>query len=374
MSYTARMRIKEIHVYQKDLPIVGGPYVMSTMTLHNIDTTIVKLVTESGIVGWGEVTPLGSSYQPQHAGGARAAIEELAPQLIGQNCLEPRVLYQRMDSALVGHNYAKAAIDFAVMDAAAKHYGVRMVDLIGGPAQEQLPAYYAISKDEPDEMARRAVEKADQGYKRLQIKCGGRDVMQDVEAVTKVWEKIGGRVKLVVDANRGMTMVQAKQLCLSCSSIPFVLEQPCNSLEEVVALRNGISHPVTLDENMNTPNDVLNAIAQNACDAFGMKLTRVGGINPMMTIRDICLARRMPHTVEDSWGGDIVAAACLQVAATVQPGLLEGVWTAGDYIEESYDPAGGIRVENAMFTLPDGPGLGIEPDETRIGALWKSFG
>ena len=86
------MRISEIHVYQKDLAVVDGPYTMSTMTLHSIDTTIIKMVSDTGLIGWGEVAPIGPLYQPQHALGARAAIAEMAPALIGQSCLTPLLL------------------------------------------------------------------------------------------------------------------------------------------------------------------------------------------------------------------------------------------------------------------------------------------
>ena len=96
------MRISEIHVYQKNLPIVDGPYTMSTMTLYDVDTTIVKLVTDSGIVGWGEVAPIGPLYQPQHALGARAAIAEMAPGLIGHSCLTPLLFLRGMDELQKG--------------------------------------------------------------------------------------------------------------------------------------------------------------------------------------------------------------------------------------------------------------------------------
>lgn len=346
---------------------------MSTMTLTAIDTTIIKVVTDSGLVGWGEVAPLGSAYQPQHALGARAAITHLAPFLIGESCLTPMLLMRRMNELLNGHNYAKAAFDFAVMDILGKHYGVRVADLLGGAVRENLPGYFAISKGEPDETARKAKDKADIGFKRLQIKSGGRDVATDIETIHKVWEAVGGRVKLVVDANRGMNASQATRLSLACRDIPFIFEQPCNTMEEVASLRARVVHPIALDESIHDLNDVVRAISMQACDAFGMKLTRVGGLNAMASIRDVCEARNMPHTCEDSWGGDIVAAATLHMAATVKPELLEGVWTAGNYIEENYDPVNGINIEGATFKLPSGYGLGISPEEARIGALHASF-
>ncbi|WP_443627672.1 mandelate racemase/muconate lactonizing enzyme family protein [Candidatus Njordibacter sp. Uisw_002] len=367
------MKISEIHIYQKDQRIVDGPYIMSTMTLTSIDATIIKVVADNGLVGWGEVSPLGPAYQPQHALGARAALCHLAPDLIGSSCLHPLLLQRRMNDLLNGHNYAKAAIDFAIMDLMGKYYKVRVCDLLGGPVRERLPAYFAISKGSPDDTARKAKDKLAQGYKRLQIKSGGRDVAEDIEAIRKVWEAVGNKANLVVDANRGMTGSQAMQLSLACKDIPFLFEQPCNTMEEVSNIRPQIAHPIALDENIEGINDVLRAISMNACDGFGLKLTRVGGLNAMATIRDVCEARGLPHTCEDSWGGDIVSAAILHMGATVKPAMLEGVWTAGNYIEESYDPANTVACTDGFFDLPTGFGLGITPQEDRIGHLVHSF-
>lgn len=367
------MRISEIHVYQKDLPVVDGPYTMSTMTLHSIDTTILKLVSDSGIVGWGEIAPIGPLYQPQHALGARAALAEMAPGLIGQSCLSPLLLRRRMDGLLNGHNYAKSGIDIAVMDLLGKHYDTRVCDLLGGATRERLPGYFATGIGSPDEIARLVEDKVAQGYPRIQIKAGGRDVAIDIAVVRKVWEKTGDRVQLVVDTNRGMTAADAKRLSLACSDIPFAFEQPCNTMEEVAAIRSQIAHPILLDENLENLNDVLRAISLQLCDGFGLKISRMGGLNAMATIRDICAARSLPHTVEDSWGGDITAAAIVHIGATVEPRLLEAVWTAGIYIEENYDPESGINVDGGHFDLPGGPGLGINPDESRIGTLVASY-
>jgi len=367
------MRISELHIYQKDLPVIGGPYTMSRITLHSVDTTIVKMVSDSGLVGWGEVAPIGAVYQPQHALGARAAIAELAPNLIGQSALAPLLLRRHMDGLLNGHNYAKAAIDIALMDMLGKHYGLRVCDLLGGAEVERLPAYYAIGIGSPDDISRLAADKVAQGYRRIQIKAGGRDVAIDIAVVKRVWEAIGGRAQVVVDTNRGMTASEAMRLSLACHDIPFVFEQPCNTMEEVASIRAQIAHPIIIDENTESLNDVLRAISMGVCDGFGLKLTRLGGINAMATVRDVCAARSMPHTCEDSWGGDIIAAAVLHFAATVEPRLLEAVWTAGSYIEENYDPQNGINVDAGYFDLPTGPGLGIDPDETRIGTLQTSF-
>jgi len=367
------LRIAEIHILKKTLPVVGGSYTMSLEAFDAVDTTVVKLVSDTGLVGWGEFAQGGATYQPQHALGARAAISEMAPGLIGESLLYPLLLRRRMEDLLNGHNYAKASIDIAVMDVLGKHYGVRVCELLGGAAAERLPAYFATGIGLPDEMADLSAEKAAEGYRRIQLKAGGRDVHIDIEVVHKVWERIAGKVQLVVDTNRGMTTSQAKQLSLACRDIPFILEQPCNTMDEIAAIRNQITHPILLDENIESVNHLLRAIGMGVCDGFGLKLTRLGGINAMATVRDICAARSMPHTCEDTWGGDIIAAAVLHVAATVDPRLLEAVWTAGTYIEENYDPENGIKVDQGFFKVPAGFGLGIEPDESQFATV-ASFG
>ncbi len=368
------MKISEIHVYQKDLPVVDGPYTMSTMTLYSMDTTIIKMVTDTGLVGWGEVVPLGPVYQPQHALGARAAIAHMAPSLIGEDCLKPLVLRRKMDELLAAHNYAKAGLEIALFDLLAKHYGVRVCDLLGGAQAERLPAYYATGIGSPDYIRQLVKDKIDFGYTGIQVKAGGRDVAIDIEVIHKVWDVVKGRgVTLTVDPNRGMTAAEAKMLSLACQDIPFTLEQPCKTLEELLSVRSQIIHPMKVDENLESVNDVLRAISLGVCDKFGLKITRLGGLFAMSTVRDICAARSIPQTCEDSWGGDILASAILHMGSTVQPHLLDAVWTAGNYIEEHYDPENGIRVDQGFFDLPSGPGLGVNPDESRIGQLEASY-
>ena len=368
------MRISEIHVFQKDLPIKGGPYTWSGNSLHSVDSTIVKMVSDTGLVGWGEVAPVGPTYQPQHALSARAAIAEMGPNLIGQSILTPLLLRRRMDGLLNGHNYAKTTIDVAAIDMLARNYGVRVCDLLGGAAAERLPAYYASGLGEPDEITRLAKEKVAQGYPRFQIKVGGRDVAIDIAVVRKVWEAVGNGTQIVVDANRGLTASQTLRLSVACKDIPFVLEQPCSTIDEIASIRAQVSHPIYLDESTESPNDVLRAIAMGICDGFGLKLSRLGGLTPFATVRDICAMRSLPHTCEDTWGGDIAAAACIHIAATVEPRLLEAVWTAGSYIEQHYDPENGIAIEGGHFAVPKGVGLGITPDESLFGRPVSSFG
>lgn len=58
-SNGAGMKIKEIHVYSHDLPVKNGPYTMGGVEVYALDTTVVKIVADNGLVGWGETCPVG---------------------------------------------------------------------------------------------------------------------------------------------------------------------------------------------------------------------------------------------------------------------------------------------------------------------------
>ncbi|SLN39435.1 4-hydroxyproline betaine 2-epimerase [Roseovarius albus] len=367
------MRIKELHIYQYDLPVKNGPYTMANAQVWSLETTLVRMVSDTGVEGWGETCPVGPTYAESHAAGARAALAQMAPGLIGAD-IAPLSIHRAMNGLLNGHNYAKAAIDIAAYDLIGKSTGLRVADLLGGPTQERVPSYCATGVGEPDEIAKLAADKVAEGYPRLQIKVGGRPVEVDIAVLRKVWETVGGKARLAVDGNRGWTTRDALRVSRECPDIPFIMEQPCNTVDDLRKIRNQITHGLYMDENSVDLATVINAVGTDLVDGFGMKVTRIGGLQPMSTFRDICAARNLPHTCDDSWGGDVIAAACTHIGATVDPRRLEGVWLAQPYIEGHYDPENGIQIKGGHIDLPSGPGLGVMPDASLFGAPVASFG
>ena len=367
------MRIREIHIYHHALPVKNGPYRMANATVWSLDTTLVRIVGDNGLEGWGETCPVGPTYAESHAAGARAALELMAPDLIGAE-IWPAMLQRKMATLLNGHNYAKAAIDIAAHDLLGKSLGVSVADLLGGAVTDRVPSYYASGVGAPDDIARIAAEKSAEGYPRLQIKVGGRPVEIDIETIRKVWEVIrGSGMRLAVDGNRGWKTRDALRVSRECPDIPFIMEQPCNTIEDLRTIRPLVSHGIYMDENSVDLNTVISAVGTGLVDGFGMKITRIGGLQHMRTFRDICEARNLPHTCDDAWGGDIIAAACTQIASTMRPDLCEGAWLAAPYIEGNYDPENGIKIEGGYIKRPTGAGLGITPDVSIFGAPAASF-
>ncbi|MBT8479188.1 MAG: mandelate racemase, partial [Gemmatimonadetes bacterium] len=127
------MQITGLTLYQVDLPLLEGTYQWSGgKSVEVFDSTVVRLTTDVGLEGFGEVCPLGPVYLPSYAEGARTGIIELVPTLLGLDPRQLDVLNRAMDGAMKGHPYVKSAIDVACWDLLGKSAGLPVSELLGG--------------------------------------------------------------------------------------------------------------------------------------------------------------------------------------------------------------------------------------------------
>src|SRR5579862_4504028 len=148
------MKIARIFAHRVELPLREGSYKWSGgKSVTVFDSTIVGVETDTGMIGWGEVCPLGPFYLPAYAEGVQAGLRELAPHLIGLDPRELAKLNVLMDAALKGHPYVKSGIDIACWDLLGQSAGLPVCVLMGGRFGERVRLYRAISQESPDEMA-----------------------------------------------------------------------------------------------------------------------------------------------------------------------------------------------------------------------------
>ena len=144
------MRIREIRTYRVELPLHETNYKWSGGNSVTVfDSTVVEIQTDVGITGWGEVCPLGPSYLPAYAEGARTGIAELSPHLIGLDPTQLGTINEKMDRTLRGHPYVKSAVDMACWDIFGKATQLPLSVLLGGSFGEEFALYRAISQDTP---------------------------------------------------------------------------------------------------------------------------------------------------------------------------------------------------------------------------------
>lgn len=146
--------ITRVDVYGYDLRYAHGEYVMSGGRAATSQAgTVVRLCTDEGVQGWGEVTPLGGTYLPASAQGVRSDLAELAPHLLGADACSLSGVRRVMDAVLLDGDYAKSAIDVACWDILGRTLGVPIAALLGGVLQESFPLYEAVPLGSPDAMA-----------------------------------------------------------------------------------------------------------------------------------------------------------------------------------------------------------------------------
>src|SRR5260221_4076468 len=140
------MRITRIFAHRVELPLREGSYKWSGGKSVNVfDSTIVGVETDAGLVGYGEVCPLGPFYLPAYAAGCRAGIAELGPHLLGEDSTQLAKLNRRMDAALQGHPYVKSGIDMACWDILGQVTGQPVCVLLRWRYDDDFGLYRAVS-------------------------------------------------------------------------------------------------------------------------------------------------------------------------------------------------------------------------------------
>jgi len=360
------MKISRIFAHRVELPLHEGSYKWSGgKSVTVFDSTIVGVETDDGIVGYGEVCPLGPFYLPAYANGVRAGIRELAPHLIGEDPRELGRLNLLMDSALKGHPYVKSGIDIACWDILGKVTGLPVCVLLGGRYGDDVVLYRAISQEEPDVMAARVAGYREEGYRRFQLKVGG-DPDTDIERIRAAAAQLQSGDRLVADANTGWLPHEAMRVVNAVRDVDVYIEQPCATYEECLSVRQHCERPFILDENIDGIDVLLRARADLAMDVVNLKISKLGGLTKTRQARDLCMSLGIAMTLEDSWGGDITTAAIAHLAHSTPPAFLFTCTDFNSYVTVSVAEGAPRRV-NGRMSASEAPGLGVTPRPDVLG-------
>ncbi len=360
------MKITKISAFQVDLPLHEGSYNWSGgKSVSVFDSTIVRVETDTGVVGHGEVCPLGPFYLPAYAGGVRAGIAELAPHLIGHDPRDLDRLNRWMDAALKGHPYVKSGIDIACWDILGQVAGLPVCTLLGGRYGESFALYRAISQEAPGAMAAKVACYRAEGYRKFQLKVGA-DPHTDIERIRAVAAELERGDVLIADANTGWLMHDAARVVRGVRDIDVYIEQPCLSYEECLTIRRRTDHPFVLDENIDGIPILLRAHADGAMDAVNIKISKFGGLTRARQARDLCASLGVAMTIEDSWGGDVTTAAIAHLAHSTPPELLFTATDFNSYVTVS-TAEGAPQRDHGKMAASEEAGLGITPRTEALG-------
>lgn len=362
------MKIRRVEVYGYDLTYRHGDYVMSGgQVVTSLPSTVVRVVADAGIDGWGEVCPLGPLYLASHGLGARAALRQMLPGLVGVDPRNLSAVHGALDRGLRGHAYAKTAVDVACWDLLGKSLGVDVATLLGGRLQDSFPLYQAIPLGSAEVMRDHVLARRAEGIHRFQLKIGA-DPHEDADRVRAVAEVLTAEDLVVADANGGWRLQDA--VIAARLLEPFdrvILEEPCRTLEECLTVRSRTTLPMVLDEVITDVQAMLRAHAAGAMEGINLKISKFAGLTGSKLVRDLADQLGLRVTIEDTWGGDLVTAAVSHLAASTKPDQMLTVSFMNDWTNEhiaGYEP----RSANGRGAAPIGPGLGVEVDIGRLGS------
>ncbi|MBL8576488.1 MAG: mandelate racemase/muconate lactonizing enzyme family protein [Mesorhizobium sp.] len=361
------MKIIGVDVFRYTVGYAHGTYVMSgDRVAATEDGTVVRVRTDEGIEGWGEVTTLGKTYLPTFPAGIRTALKDLALALLGADPRNLSKVNRIMNATLMGQEFAKSAIDIACWDIFGKSLGLPISALIGGVINERFPIYEAVPLDRPEAMGEFVKARRAAGINRFQLKVGN-NPFDDI-ARTKASVNAGNDQTIIVaDSNGGWSLASAKLAIQGLAGFPVYVEQPCRSTIDCILAHRGSALPLVLDESIVNQDEVYRAKYEANAVSINLKFGKLGGLTNTVKIRDLMQELNLAVSVEDMWGGDIITAATSHVAATTRPESLLMTpffndWTDGHLA--GYLP----RSENGFGSAPKGPGLGIEIDVDRLGS------
>ncbi|MDP7013475.1 MAG: mandelate racemase/muconate lactonizing enzyme family protein [Verrucomicrobiota bacterium] len=360
------MNIRKISVFQVDLPLHEGSYNWAGgKSVQVFDSTVVRIETDEGITGHGEVCPLGPVYLPAYAEGARAGIQVLAPALIGEDPTQLAKLNRHMDATLKGHPYVKSALDMACWDILGQATGQPVCNLLGGRYGEEFLLYRAISQEAPEAMAGKVAGYRAEGYRKFQLKVGG-DPETDIERIRAVSAELQRGDVLVADANTGWLMHEATRVVRAVKDIDVYIEQPCETFEECYSIRKLTDHPFVLDETIDGLPILLRANSKQAMDVVNIKISKFGGLTKARQARDLCVSLGIAMTIEDSWGGDIVTSAISHLAHSTPTELLFSSTDFNSYVTVSIADNAPQR-QDGKLAASTAPGLGVTPRMDALG-------
>jgi L-alanine-DL-glutamate epimerase-like enolase superfamily enzyme len=362
------MKITDIRAHHLRIPYDAGAasFKQGAAAITAVDIVLMEVLTDAGLTGWGDafayVCPRSS---------ATAIAEMVAPQALGQEAPDAAGIPAFMERIqrnlhLFGRYgitmFAISALDIALWDLAAKAKGVPLHRLLGTQKRARLPAYASLLRiGDPSLVAKECETARGQGYRAIKLH---ETTVPPVYAARKA---IGAGVPLMVDLNCPLNEVEAIAFAQACREAePLFLEEPVWPPEDFATLakvraKGGLA--IAAGENACTVHQFRQMLEAGAVTYAQPSVIKVGGITEYLNVvalADAMGVRLMPHC--PYFGPGFLAT--LQLMSLRDDGTFIELF----YMKREACLWGG-RIDigaDGAIAVPDGPGLGYEPDRAVI--------
>lgn len=361
----------ETFALEHRLPKAIGPSVASSNVREAL---LIKISTDSGLVGWGETADVG---------GTHGIIEEhLKNVLLGKNPLEHRKLWREMWGANFGDGRAVAGCDLALHDLRGKALGLSIADMYGGRQRDRVMGYaaamnYTDGVNPEDQHPQEAASLVKKGFLAMKIRTGRFGHRRDLAVMQKIREAVGPDIRLLTDGNGAFTLPQAVKFGKELEKLDFYcFEEPLPQSPNYAAydeLARSLDIAVAGGEVLDSRATAREHVLKRSFDIIQPDVSLCGGIAEVLFICEMARLfgiQPLPHC----WAGAIVIAATLQVNSLLAPhfqGFANGEepMLEFDVYENPFRDEIITRkfvLRDGHFEVPTGPGLGIEINEDLV--------
>jgi glucarate dehydratase len=374
-------RITRITLHSISVPM-RQLYVSAMYMRRTTERIVVQLETSDGARGFGETNGTEEVLQ---------GVARMAKKLIGQNPLDRLRLRQAMAGPTVGSRngladwQALAGLDMALFDWAGRHFDMPIWQLLGGSGGRDFEAVAhipALLLDEPVDRRelprlfadpgrlREIVDHAlhlhrHDGFTAFKMKCTGTSPAWDVAVLRALRQALGPDVKLRWDPNASYPPAQATVLCQQLEELNLeYYEDPIHGIPGMTQLRARMKTPLATNMCVVNFDHLVAALRQPCVDVVLADLVMWGGIQSMVELGDVTPLFDFDLTIHSAFELGLGMAANLQVAAALDPVRRAIDFGLENMVHEIIRPR--IPVRGGRVAVPDGPGLGVEPDWDEI--------
>jgi o-succinylbenzoate synthase len=330
-------------------------------------TFILVTLDGDGLQGLGECVADADPYYGSgtNVGAWHIIRDFLATLVLGKTFDHPRDLFPAM-KRVRGHHMAKAAVEMAAWDLAARRDNLPLSALLGGTRTAIASGVSIGIQDSLDDLAAKVRKELDAGYRRIKIKV---KPGWDVAAVEMIRDRFGS-IPLMVDANAAYTIDAAAHLQALDRFGLMMIEQPLDydDIRDHAALQQRLETPICLDESIHSVRAAEDAIALQACRIINIKPGRLGGHAESIRVHDLCASHGIPV-----WHGGMLESG-IGRAHNIHLASLPNFTLPGDiaasrryFVPDLIEPP--IEVSrDGLVAVPTGPGIGVNIDWDRVQA------
>jgi len=328
----------------------------------NMDMLLVRVDTDEGITGWGE------AFGPRVWPATCAALDKvIAPLCIGRDAANIEALHQDLMRRVhsLGRSgallFALSGLDIALWDIAGKRAGVPICRLLDAAPRRSMRAYASLLRyGDPKRVSEMSAEAVRRGYRHVKLH------ETRIAEMRAARDAVGSDVELMVDANCPWTVAETLSAAAAMRELRLAwLEEPLWPPDDYAGLakiraESGI--PLAAGENVGNATEFSNLLNARAVDYAQPSVIKVGGITETLRVIELAAAAGVRVNPHSAYFGPGLLATLHVCAAFRQIALIERY-----YCDLAANPVGdAIAVRDGEFAVPQGPGLGFEPDASVI--------